>query len=69
MPTVPIDELENQVDKLLLRCRNLQEQNDRLINTHEQWMEERRRLLLRFEKVESSVDNTIKRLQALKAEK
>ncbi len=67
MSTESMTELESVVDQLLERCVSLQEQNSRLINTHEQWMEERRRLFRKFENAENCIDQTIAKLKAVKA--
>lgn len=68
MSTEAVMELESAVEELLRRCKSLQEQNLRLIKTHEQWMEERRRLFKKFEIVENCIDKTITKLQSAQAQ-
>ena len=60
-------ELEAVVEQLIERCQSLQQQNLRLINTHEQWMEERRRLFSKFENAENCIDQTLAKLKSAKA--
>lgn len=67
MSTEALSDLESVVDELIQRCKRLQEQNSRLIKTHEQWMEERRRLFKKFESVENCIDQTIHKLQTMQA--
>ena len=65
MTNEPMAELEAVVEQLIERCKNLQQQNLRLIKTHEQWMEERRRLFKKFESAENCIDQTIAKLKSL----
>lgn len=67
MTTKSLTDLESVVEELIQRCKSLQEQNSRLIKTHERWMEERRRLIKKFESVENCIDQTINRLQSMQA--
>lgn len=67
MSAEALSDLESVVEELIQRCKSLQEQNSRLIKTHEQWMEERRRLFKKFESVENCIDQTISKLQSMQA--
>lgn len=67
MSTEALSDLESVVEDLIQRCKSLQEQNSRLIKTHEQWMEERRRLFKKFERVENCIDQTIGKLKSMQA--
>lgn len=60
-----IVQLEEVVYRLVDKCRILQEQNTRLIQTHEKWLEERRNMMHRLEKVENCIDSSITRLQSV----
>ncbi len=67
MSNEALTELEAVVEQLIERCQSLQQQNLRLIKTHEQWMEERRRLFSKFESAENCIDQTIAKLKDAKA--
>ncbi len=67
MTSEALSDLESVIEELIQRCKSLQEQNSRLIKTHEQWMEERRRLFKKFESVENCIDQTISKLQSMQA--
>lgn len=60
-----IKQLETVVYRLVDKCRILQEQNTRLIHTHERWLEERRNMMQRLEKVENCIDSSILHLQSM----
>ena len=66
MTNTSMDNLESIVEQLMERCRTLKEQNERLINTHEQWMEERRRLFQKIENADDCIEQTIVRLASIK---
>lgn len=60
-----IVQLEEVVHRLADKCRILQEQNARLIQTHERWLAERRNMMQRLEKVENCIDSSISHLQSI----
>ena len=60
-----IVQIEEGVYRLVDKCRILQEQNTRLIQTHERWLEERRNMMQRLEKVEICIDSSISHLQSI----
>lgn len=60
-----IGQLEEVVYRLVDKCRILQEQNTRLIQTHERWLEERRNMMQRLERVENCIDSSISQLQSM----
>lgn len=64
-----IVQLEEVVHRLVDKCRILQEQNTRLIETHERWLEERRNMMQRLEKVENCIDSSISNLQSMQGSK
>ena len=66
MSSQSLEELQNAVEQLFKLHQDLQTRNERLTNTHELWLAERRKLLRRFEQVDKYLDSSLSRLESIK---
>jgi cell division protein ZapB len=60
--------LEQQIDQMIYRCQQLEQENNRLLKLETSWKKERGQLIDKNELARSRVEAMIHRLQALERE-